>query len=510
MATISRYIHGSSTYQEKDKPNYADIPPIKVTFDVTPTRTSHSSETLNLEFSNVKVAMDKVASHNYTYGYYIRAFVSNNTTSMSSSSIQSVMSTKHVNEWQNGTMRLATITESEAEAGGVEWEIPYSFPSDEDGIFEFGSVTDNSASITVYLKTQAGCPECSAGPGYADHNVGSMIRTNSFTIAAADIPDYWTNISGGSITVSDNKNKVKITGTNFKNGDNNDVASSNLQITFKDSSGRSLNTSTAKTPYVVSVGTTSEGEINKSINIANVVASSDLANVAKVDVKLVGTGDQGDTRTKTATTNPINIKYYTCPAAPSSLWYESNGKSSLNGTFNPSYKKDLTWKWSGAAGGTNAPVVGYRAFFVNETKSVYIDTDIANITATSKVKTESEIGKNPCYETTGTTMKFNPQTVGFDKNEICTCYVYAYSTWGNGDKLFSNSDGAPRYPGDRAVKSAQCTFSSGAVVWIKIPKPDDPDTLEWKEGTVYVHNGSGWKEAEGVYVHNGTGWKEST
>jgi hypothetical protein len=368
---------------------------------------------------------------------------------------------------------------------------------------------DNQNSNHPYGETVKGdktwtIPSWATKPGYSGGNSCGHTHTPTDEECSELL---WDPLTGGSITLSDNKNYLAITGTNFKKGTSNKIDSSTLQITFKDSAGSSLNTSTAKTPYIVSVGTTSEGAIDKDISIATVVASDDLAKVTQVTVKLAGVGKHGDTIETAEST--INIKYYTCPAAPSSLWYTSNNKSSLNGTFKPSYKKDITWNWSGAAGGTNAPVVGYRVFFVNETKSVYIDTDIDNITATNKLKTESGEGKNPCYETTGTTMKFNPQKVGFAKDEICTCYVYTYSTWGNGDKLFSNNNRAPRYPGDRAVKSAQCTFG-GSTIWINVPKSSSDPTLVWKEGTVYVHNGTTWKEAEGVYVHNGSSWKEST
>jgi hypothetical protein len=508
--SFTKVIHGPNA------PNggYKDIPNISVSFKVTPQRSSHSSAALELKFSDVKVKMEAVSGHNYTFGFYIRTFVSNNNTDMSIADVQTALSNdKHVNEWQTGSMRLATIMEEEAEAGGVEWELPFSFPGKgDDGVFTFGNVTDNSANITVYLKTQAGCPECDAGPGPrpANDNVGSISTTNSFTIEAADIPDYWTSITKGDISITDNGNNTfTVSGKNGKGGFNNALNSGTLN-TVLGIEGVSFSLVDVSTNDPLA-GKTDEDDFSRTYRISDPDDKIGDAGVIKVTSTITNVPSQSADGTVVDKDEKV-IKFYKVPNPPTSIWYVSNGKSSASdGTFKPRLKDELSWRWTGASpGNKSSSITGYKIYIYKNEVDAGADGTAFYLTAPSS-EADSSITNEPSdngtpghkIETNLTSdtrlnFKFIPKDEGFVNNDKCICRVFSGTTWGDNSIHYS------------AGRLGECILKNGAVVWIKIPKPDDPDTLEWKEGTVYIHNGSTWKEAEGVYVHDGSGWEEAT
>lgn len=381
---------------------------------------------------------------------------------------------------------------------------------------------------------------------------GCPCGSHEGNIGNASIEVFWTGISGGSVSAQDNNyNQLQITGTNFTKGTNNDIKSSNLQITFKDSAGNSLNTTTAKTPYIVSVGTTSEATFSKLVKIADVVAAADLAKVAKATVKLAGVGNRKDTLEKATTPANTPIVYHTPPKAPSKMWintgkitdYPDNVKSSYNkdatssqaenDALKPRNKELLMWKWSGYAAGTNSAVAGFRVFIYknstdyDKTKSVQISKPygINTVKNTDGSKTETLVeidsavtGSNnlgyycdievDLINESNTQFGFIPINESFSSKDTCTCKVYTYSYWGSDNTTKHFSDNA--FDGTLDFIAGTCTLFNSAVVWVRVDTNGDnvPDT--WKEGTVYVYHNDEWKEAEGVYVRNGGEWKEST
>lgn len=381
---------------------------------------------------------------------------------------------------------------------------------------------------------------------------GCPCASHEGNIGNASIEVFWTGISGGSVSARDNNyNQLQITGTNFTKGTNNDIKSSNLQITFKDSANNSLNTATAKTPYIVSVGTTSKATFSKSVKITDVVATTDLSKVAKATVKLVGEGNRGDTLEKSTTPANTSIVYHTPPKAPSKMWintgkitdYPDNIKSSYkkdatssqteNDALKPRTKELLMWKWSGYAAGTNSDIAGFRVFIyknstactkgssvqiskpygINTTKNgdgsiteTLVEIGSA-VTGSNDLGYYCDIGVDLVNEN-NTQFGFIPINESFSSKDTCTCKVYTYSYWGSDSttKHFSDND----FNSTLDFIIGTCTLFNSAVVWVRVDTDGDgtPDT--WKEGTVYVYHDSEWKEAEGVYVRNGGKWKEST
>jgi hypothetical protein len=206
------------------------------------------------------------------------------------------------------------------------------------------------------------------------------------------------------------------------------------------------------------------------------------------------------------------------------------------------------WKWDGATkGGGAAAIGGFRVYIhriakgtsgspatktpdntINLSgKTLYEIKDEGKSTEALKTYTSTETskGSNTMYgyycdipyvsgEANDAQFGFIPKDLGFSAGDLCYCEVFTYNTWGDGDRRYSKANATDT---DYTPIIGSCNIFNGATIWVRVPKPDDPDTLEWKEGTVYVYNGSAWKEAEGVYVctdvNETTGkatWKEST
>jgi hypothetical protein len=226
-----------------------------------------------------------------------------------------------------------------------------------------------------------------------------------------------------------------------------------------------------------------------------------------------------------------------------------------NYAIKPRLKDILMWKWKGFSNGTNAPVAGFRIYTYkgaahdggattpdnsatiplnDESKYMAYVLKITNSDATGESNAIKDITHADIVATGTTSRKryydieyndvskklgyaqfgYYPNSLTFvdgkaltgysdsvtdHSGSLCTCNVYTYAYWGDGSQHFSSN-----------YLEGQCYVYNGAVVWVCAPKSSSDPTLVWKEGTVYVHNGTTWKEAEGVYVHNGSSWKEST
>jgi hypothetical protein len=333
----------------------------------------------------------------------------------------------------------------------------------------------------------------------------------------------YTNLTGGSITLVDNGNNTfHLEGKNAKEGTNNPIASSSVNVKIyntTDTSGE------AARECNFNPGTTSEATFRRDYNAEGQASYKNMyidANTKKIVVSWRYNATYGSNITGTTTyTANTNFKYYMIPNNPTSIWYISDNKEKSTDTkysteaLRPKVKKELAWNWAGATpGNSNSSITGYRIFiYKNEVKSGTGGTSMHISSAKSDadssvtpVTAEDSGTRGHAIETTQTTntsdnlnFKFVPKDAGFAANDTCCCRVFSVTTWGDGTEHYSSG-------GIRL----DCVLKNGVAVWIKIPKPDDPDTLEWKEGAVYVHNGSGWKEAEGVYVHDGSGWEEAT
>ena len=486
---------------------YKDDPTVKVSFTVTAERTSNSSASVDLKFSNISMtASDK-------FDYYIRAFVSKNSTDVTD---RAALNGADPNDYQTGTKKLITAPEEVRSASG--WTL-----TDSDMTLTYGNLTDNTSSITIYLKTQAGCNECESGGKKLDttlgttsngenvKDVGYLRTTNSFTIAAADIPDYWTSITKGEISITDNGNNTfTVSGKNGKGGFNNALESGTLNTTLG-IEGVSFSLVDVDTNDALA-GKTDEDKFSRTYKISDPDNKIGDAGVIKVTSTITNVPSQSTDGTVVAKDEKV-IKFYKVPNPPTSIWYVSNGKSSASdGTFEPRLKKELSWRWTGASSGnSSSSITGYKIYiYKNEVvagasgtafnlknPSSEADTSITNEPSdkgTPGHKIETTLTIN-----TRLNFKFIPKDEGFVNNDKCICRVFSATTWGDNSIHYSTTG-----------VLGECTLKNGAVVWVRTPKSSTDSTLVWKEGTVYVYHEGRWQEAEGVYVRSGGQWKEST
>jgi hypothetical protein len=341
-----------------------------------------------------------------------------------------------------------------------------------------------------------------------------------------DVAEFYTDFSGGTISsIVDNystkSNYITINATASGGGINNTKEEEKVHYAF-------YNGSTFLSSGSYNFSTTNQ--IHMATN-ANKVIAWVVTKASKKNKTSSGTEDgtalykvkdkytvRGTKKTQTG------LKYYLPPNNPTSIWYISDSKEKSTDTkystnaLKPKVKKELAWNWAGAtSGNSNSSITGYRIFiYKNEVESGTDGTSMHISSAKSDadssvtpVTVEDTGTRGHEIETTQTTntsdnlnFKFVPKDAGFAANDTCCCRVFSVTTWGDGTEHYSSG-------GIRL----DCVLKNGAVVWVRIHDPaypDDPTKLKWAEGTVYVHNGSAWKEAEGVYVRKGGQWKEST
>jgi hypothetical protein len=341
--------------------------------------------------------------------------------------------------------------------------------------------SDDTWSYTDYSWSSLPSPTYVGDGDSRVWNVGgnSCGHTHTSTEFAATNA-LWGEISRGTIsTLIDNKNKtVTVSGTRPKSGSNNALTTSTLVVTFGDGSTNTYNFKTA--------GHTNGGSYSYTINLPStcpLTVSAELTSAAP------------HTASGTVSKGPVSISY-SAPAAPTNLtWSSPDSKNPAK----PIYKNNLTWSWTASTGGgDNTSVDGYRIFIFRNRNGT-----TSTVQVSGKYTGSIEESGNKYYELTGCSLTFNPKdgcTPAFKGKDYCNCMLFTYG-WGN--------DGTGKTQLFSSAVTGSCLLYNNAVVWVCAPKSSSDPTLVWKEGTVYVHNGTTWKEAEGVYVHNGSSWKES-
>lgn len=387
---------------------------------------------------------------------------------------------------------------------------------------------------------------------FTNNRTNFKVTESAFAAGKTLIPDIKiaTRLSEGSVSISDNgDNTITVSGTNFKGGSHNNIATgyTTLTVTFNDTA--------TSTNVTRTVGTTSEASFSFSdIAIPNVNCTSATATIVAVGALL------GDRITKSSSATPV--AYYTFPTPPTKIWintgkaaqYTDDIRTSLpdiddgvnqltaNNACKPRKKEILMWKWSGATdGGGAAPIGGFRVYIhriakgtsgspatktpdntINLSgKTLY---EITNEGKTNEAlatykSTDVSKGSNEMYgyycdipyvsgEANDAQFGFIPVDLGFSAGDLCYCEVFTHNTWGDGDRRYSKANATDT---DYTPIIGSCNIFNGATVWVRVPKnPPTDNTLVWKEGTVYVYHNNEWKEAEGVYVRKGGQWKEST
>lgn len=388
---------------------------------------------------------------------------------------------------------------------------------------------------------------------------GGELETGNFALtpcpcdevitAAHPSADLFGEIDAGSIdTISILENgKIRVTGTEAEEGTNNKVKSCVLTVTCKgiDADKKPFETSTdIKLISSAEAGGDSFTKDDVSLLDGTTMVSATLSSQGVLGMERSDFGDQ-----ITVTIDK--------PNPPTSIAYST---AKMN---RPRLKDNLTWSWSGASRGTkssatsyNATIDGYRVMIYKNNKNggATGSIQLKDISGWTPSHTNPDDGSTPIpyVEKSSTALSgsltFNPiENVNtqntadpdnpiawntFVANDRCYCRVYSYAKWGPNNVYSSKSllgivDSSGTNTKINYVvvdpannpsnKQTKCVLHNAAVVRVRAPKSTTDSTLVWREGTVYVYNGSTWQEAEAVYVctdvDKDTGkatWQEST
>lgn len=264
----------------------------------------------------------------------------------------------------------------------------------------------------------------------------------------------YNNVSGGTVTITDNgNNTATITGYSAANASNNVISSAKLYWLV----------GYWQEATVVWGGST---YFSKTVSIPSGCAqiTADLYSYARVNTAHV-------TTTK-------SVKYYGDPGYP--------GKPVLNfRRRNPALRENVYFSWTSAASGTNVPVTGYRL-------RIYKNGNLlTGINPSDNSASYWDTGS------TGTTFVFTSETFSFKAGDTVQLGIYSYGYDGAGNQKFNGGGVSSSH-----VYSDVYTFTNAAVVRLKV-------SGTWKEGQVYIKVGAVWKEADSVFVKQNGSWKES-
>lgn len=281
-------------------------------------------------------------------------------------------------------------------------------------------------------------------------------------------------------TVTDNGNNTfTITGYTGKAGKNNPVKSTTLYYRLGSSGD-----------YTKASGLS---VANKKITVGSTTATQTVYAYTKVD------GTYNDVESSKVS---LAIKNYQAPGNPGTPSLTASSKTNNRLTT----RKTWGYTWSKAANtNSSSPVVGYRLrLYKGDTKITGLTFDKTN----QKLKKGSgsteyidlALGNNLTHTSTTSsyTVYLDPKDFGYNTKDQVKLSLFAWSTNGKSEMLFSGG-------GSNPVFSAETTVASAGVVYTNI----DGNTTGWKVGQVFIYSGSNWEEADSVQIYDGTDWKES-
>jgi hypothetical protein len=313
-------------------------------------------------------------------------------------------------------------------------------------ICNYGSVNSSTASsvYNVFNSSRASL-RC---------KVSSSTFSVSNTVAGA--------VGTGTITITDNGNNTfSVNGTKGADGNNNPA-----------------------TGPVISWGYTTSYSNSGSVTQQPLTITTPANATRTVYAKCVTGATYGSS--KTATTSSA-VKQYVAPSAPG-IPALSYNKSRLT------VKEPWTFTWKAATpANASSPICGYRIRIYKNDKLV-LGLKPLQANSPAKVVLNAE-GTNEFLDrdnTNNTLVIEDPASFGFNASDTVKLSVYAYTKYGTGNKLFSNT----------YAVSAKYTVQNAGIVNVNVGG-------SWKEGQVYVKINGTWKEAESVHTKAGGTWKEA-
>lgn len=275
----------------------------------------------------------------------------------------------------------------------------------------------------------------------------------------------WSDISAGTVTITDNKNNTFTIKATKGSGTNNPTTLDTLRWGYTDSYANSYKS-------------------GDTIDLA--ISGTSTSRTVYAKARTVATYGKD----KVATTNK-GIKQYFYPNDPGRPVI-SYSKSKLT------LKENWKYSWSKATtpNSTTSPVKGYRIrVYKNGTAITGLTASKSNDVVT--VKKGSGTANYIDYNTTSIT--FDPVALGFEVGDTVSVGVYAYTIWGDDSKKFNNKGVLV----ENKTVSVKTTVENAGIVHVRV------DGV-WKEGQAYVRVAGSWKEAESVLVRDGEVWKEAT
>lgn len=298
---------------------------------------------------------------------------------------------------------------------------------------------------------------------------------------------YWTDVGVGKITsFTDHfNNTYSVAGERGAAGTNNAVTSAKLWY----------GTGTASGSY--STSAFGSGKTTHSVGPISVTPTTAATRKIYVGVTTVGT------KTTTASDTgwkEYSIKQYLAPNNPTSITLDDS--SLKNGRL--TIKQDWKYNWSGASKiNDSCPIKGYRYCLEKQSAGSTTWTKVALKNSTGTALSGKISGSNE-YDTTATSITFNPLQSGLVAGDKVRLRVKAFTKYGN------NNDGTILANGSYAT-SAESTVQNAGVMQVCVKKGTKP---QWVEGVVHVYvkknNKLQWVEADIVKVYKSKAWKEST
>jgi hypothetical protein len=328
--------------------------------------------------------------------------------------------------------------------------------------------TGHNTSRSSFLDTKTTKDSISVSITIACMQSASSVRkTDSFTLTR----DKWTNVTKGTVSISDNGNNTfTLYADKGTKGTNNTVSSSSFKWGYN-------------TDYE---NTFTNGQ---TVTIPSDVAASSAT--VPVYAKCVTKGQRGDTATAYA---ELAVKHYVSPSNPGKPTITYN-KSRL--TIKENWK--INWKASTAAN-TNSPVVGYRIRFWKKPKGGSSFSTIKFYRSTGELLSSdlgSDYGTKRYYYDRPASydmpLTIVPSAQSISPGDTIKIGIYAYTVNAKSTKLWSSSE----------VYSNEYLVQNAGVVRVTL------DGSTWKEGIVNIYVDGAWREADLVNAYRDGAWVES-
>jgi hypothetical protein len=407
-------------------------------------------------------------------------------------------------KWSNTNFGMKMTTGNKTDVGCPAYDGKYrwSYSTTITGVtYYIGSASSTSATISITLTN------------YKTDVNPKPKHTQPFYLTITGIPQWWTNVTVGNTTVTDNRdNTLTVTATKGNAGTNNGITAAELEWTYYKPGTEFWYTSNSAGSYITEAFTAAELNDNKktkTIKIADLEKTNgsafDTNTTRRFAFKVNTTGSiegkvnsswDGKNNTNNVANNSFYINQYIPPQdiSAADFWLGYN-KNRLT------IKEPWTLKWGAAtAGNAISPIYGYRVRLFKKSptdidfKSIPIIDDnevqlsIGNVQSDGTVYYHLDIGTDTQYI-------INPASCNLAAKDFFKFSIQPYTKYGTGALLL----------GTEVISNTSYHIQNAGIVRIIDANG------KGQEGNVWIKiSSTEWKEAETVnYKVSDTTWKES-